>query len=219
MDIGVRVICPSDYIDTTDDDWPDRLNMCQMQHARSNFYTRQRIRRAHDGLWARDAAIGGTRIDYKHQPSVPATATEPAKRPFYDEINPDKTPIIREVFERIATGETAAEVGEWGRQAKWTAGNVNAIIRCTISRGFELFRKKKAKRKLRTGKSECVWNDEYKIQMHESPHLRMVSDHLWYKANELVDRRRVFKQPIRGAGHPLRGTTRQRRGLLAGVFA
>jgi DNA-directed RNA polymerase specialized sigma24 family protein len=46
----------------------------------------------------------------------------------------------------------------------------------------------------------------------------MVSDHLWYKANEVVDERRVFKKPVRGAGHPLRGTTRQRRGLLAGVF-
>ena len=41
VDAGVRVICPSDSIDTADDGWPDRLNMCQMQHARSNFYTRQ----------------------------------------------------------------------------------------------------------------------------------------------------------------------------------
>ena len=40
VDAGVRVICPSDHIDTADNDWPDRLNMCQMQHARSNFYTR-----------------------------------------------------------------------------------------------------------------------------------------------------------------------------------
>lgn len=46
----------------------------------------------------------------------------------------------------------------------------------------------------------------------------MVSDHLWYKAKEVVDERRVFKKPVRGAGHPLRGTTRQRRGLLAGMF-
>jgi hypothetical protein len=34
----------------------------------------------------------------------------------------------------------------------------------------------------------------------------------------VVDKRRVFQKPVRGAGHPLRGTTRQRRGLLAGVF-
>ncbi len=230
VDAGVRVICPSDYIDTADDDWPDRLNMCQMQHARSNFYTRQRIRRAHDGLWARGAAVGNTAIGYKRRPTVPATAMEPAKGPFYDEIDPDKVPIIREVFERIAAGETAAEVGEWldsikfakakwARQAKWTAANVNAIIRRTIYRGFETNRKKVSKRKLRTGKSEYVWNDEDKIQTRESPHLRIVTDHLWYKANEVVDGRRVFKEPVRGAGHPLRGTIRQRRGLLAGVFA
>jgi len=48
--------------------------------------------------------------------------------------------------------------------------------------------------------------------------LRIVSDHLWYGANEVVDKRRVFQKPVRGAGHPLRGTTRQRLGLLAGVF-
>jgi DNA invertase Pin-like site-specific DNA recombinase len=229
VDAGVRIICPSDVLDTADDDWPDRLHMCQMQHARSNFYTRLRIRRAHDGLWARGAAVGNTVIGYKRRPTVPATDTEPAKGPFYDEIHEEKAAVIREVFERIAAGETAAEVAEWldsikfakakwSRQAKWTTYNVNSIIRRTIYRGFETNRKKVAKRKLRSGKSECVWNDEDKIQTRESPHLRIVSDALWYRANEVVDGRRVFKEPVRGAGHPLRGTTRQRRGLLSGVF-
>jgi site-specific DNA recombinase len=229
VDSGMRVICPSDYIDTADDDWPDRLHMCQMQHARSNFYTRQRIRRAHDGLWARGAAVGNTVIGYKRRPTVPAMESEPAKGPFYDEIDPEKAPIIREVFERIAAGETAAEVGEWldsikfakakwSRQAKWTAGNVNAMVRRTIYRGFETYRKKVSKRKLRSGKSEFVWNDDDKIETRKSEHLRIVTDHLWYQANAVVDERRVFKKPIRGAGHPLRGTTRQRRGLLAGMF-
>jgi site-specific DNA recombinase len=229
VDAGVRVICPSDYIDTADDDWPDRLHMCQMQHARSNFYTRQRIKRAHDGLWARGAAVGNTVIGYKRRPTAPATETEPAKGPFFDEVDEEKVPVIREVFERIAAGETAAEVAEWldsinfakakwARQAKWTTYNVNSIIRRTIYRGFETYRKKVAQRKLRTGKSESVWNDEDKIQTRESPHLRIVSDALWYRANEVVDGRRVFKEPVRGAGHPLRGTTRQRRGLLSGVL-
>jgi site-specific DNA recombinase len=229
VDAGVRIICPSDYIDTADDDWPDRLHMCQMQHSRSNFYGRLRIRRAHDGLWAKGAAVGNTVIGYKRRPTVPATATEPAKGPFYDEIDEEKSPVIVEVFERIAAGERAAEVAEWldsikfakakwARQPKWTAGNVNAIIRRTIYRGFETNRNKVSKRKLRTGKSEYVWNDPDKVQTRTSEHLRIVSDSLWYRANEVVDKRRVFQKPVRGAGHPLRGTTRQRRGLLAGVF-
>ena len=229
VDAGIRIICPSDYIDTADDDWPDRLHMCQMQHSRSNFYTRKRIERAHDGLWSRGAAVGNTKIGYKRRPTLPATETEPARGPFYDEIDPEKAEVIREVFKRIANGERAIEVAEWldsikfkkakwARQPKWTAGNVNAIIRRTIYRGFETFRVKKSKRKLRTGKSEYVWNDPDKVETRQSEHLRIVSDAVWYKANEVVDKRRVFQKPVRGAGHPLRGTTRQRRGLLSDVF-
>ncbi len=75
VDADVRVICTSDYIDTADDYWPDRLHMSQMQHARSNFYTRKRIRRAHDGLWDRGAAVGNTKIGYKRRPTLPAMAT------------------------------------------------------------------------------------------------------------------------------------------------
>jgi DNA invertase Pin-like site-specific DNA recombinase len=229
VDAGIRIICPSDYIDTADDDWPDRLNMCQMQHSRTNFYGRLRIRRAHDGLWAKGAAVGNTVIGYRRRSTVPPTATEPAKGPFFDEIDEEMAAVIREVFERIANGEPAWAVGEWldsikfakaswSRQAKWTAGNVNAIIRRTIYRGFETFRKKVSKRKLRTGKSEPVWNDEDKIQTRVSEHLRIVPDWLWYKANEVVDERRVFKKPVRGAGHPLRGTTRDRKGLFSQIL-
>jgi site-specific DNA recombinase len=229
VDAGIRVICPSDYIDTADEDWPDRLHMCQMQHTRSNFYTRRRIARAHDGLWARGAAVGNTVIGYNRRPTIPATEAEPAKGPFYDEIDPEKAEVIREVFQRIANGEQAREVAEWldsiefpkakwARQPKWTAGNVNAIIRRPIYRGFETFRVKRSDRKLRTGKSVYVWNDPDKVETRKSEHLRIVSDALWYRANEVVDKRRVFQKPVRGAGHPLRGTTRQRRGLLSGVF-
>jgi hypothetical protein len=104
VDADVRVICTSDYIDTAADDWPDRLHMSQMQHARSNFYTRKRIERAHDGLWARGAAVGNTVIGYKRRPTMLATETEPAKGPFFDVIDEEKAVVIREVFERIAAG-------------------------------------------------------------------------------------------------------------------
>jgi site-specific DNA recombinase len=229
VDAGVRVICPSDYIDTADEDWPDRLHMCQMQHSRSNFYVRKRIERALEGLWARGAAVGNTVVGYKRRPTVPSTETEPAKGPFYDEIDPEKVPVILEIFERIANGEPAWAVAEWldsikfakaswATQPKWTTGNVNVIIRRTIYRGFETNRKKVAKRKLRTGKSQQVWNDEDKIQTRVSEHLRIVPDWLWYKANDVVDKRRVFQAPGRGAGHPLRGTTRDRKGLFSKVL-
>ena len=227
VDAGVRIICPSDYIDTADDDWPDRLHMCQMQHSRSNFYGRKRIERALSGLWARGAAVGNTVIGYKRRPTVPATETEPAKGPFFDEVDEEKKAVVQEVFERIAAGETSAEVAEWldsikfakakwSRQVKWTTYNVTSIIRRTIYRGFETYRKKVARRKLRTGKSDFVWNDPDKVETRKSEHLRIVSDDLWYRANTVVDSRRIKHQPARGAAHPLFGTARNRRSLLSG---
>jgi len=55
VDADVRIICPSDVLDTKDDDWPDRLHVCQMQRARSNFSTRLWIgfRRQSSGLHSR----------------------------------------------------------------------------------------------------------------------------------------------------------------------
>jgi hypothetical protein len=73
VDADVRVICTSESIDTAGDDRPGRLHMSQMQHARSNLYTWKRIERAHDGLWARGAAVGSTVIGYKRRPTLRAT--------------------------------------------------------------------------------------------------------------------------------------------------
>jgi len=68
--------------------------MSQMQHARSNFYTRKRIERADDGLWARGAAVGKTVIGYKRRPTMPATETEPARGPFFDVIDEETAVLV-----------------------------------------------------------------------------------------------------------------------------
>ena len=59
-------------------------------------------------LWARGAAVGNTAIGYKRRPTLLATETEPARGPFFDVIDEEKAAVIREVFERIAAGETAS---------------------------------------------------------------------------------------------------------------
>jgi hypothetical protein len=88
--------------------------------------------------------VGNTVIGYKRRCTVPATKTEPAKGPFYDEIDEETAPVIREVFERIANGETAAEVGDWldpitfakakwSRRAKWTV-SINGVRDAVLQR-------------------------------------------------------------------------------------
>ena len=204
--------------------------MCQMQHARSNFYTRQRIERAHDGLWARGAAVGNTVIGYKRRPTVPATETEPAKGPFYDEIDEEKAVVIREVFERIAAGETAARGGRVARLDQVRQGQVVSAGQVD-RRQRQLDHPPDDLPRLRDlpqegGEAEAA-DRQVGVRLERRgqdrrlgrartcgscPMRSGIRPTRWWTS------RRVFKKPVRGAGHPLRGTTRQRRGLLSGVF-
>jgi DNA invertase Pin-like site-specific DNA recombinase len=146
FDAGIRILCPTDMIDTADEDWPERLTMSQSQHSRANYFNRSRINRALTGLWERGAAIGLLRPGYRRRPSRPATATTPAEGPFFDEIDEDQAPIIREIYERVARGEPPWAVGDWltsvgfrkapnSQKAEWSAANVIALVRRPDYRG------------------------------------------------------------------------------------
>lgn len=37
VDAGIRILCPTDSIDTADEDWPERLNSSQSSHSRANL--------------------------------------------------------------------------------------------------------------------------------------------------------------------------------------
>ena len=86
VDNGLRVLCPNDDVDTDEEDWEDALYEAQHHHARSNRYASKRIKRKLNGLWRIGAAIGLLRPGYRRRPTTPATASEPEKGPFYDEV-------------------------------------------------------------------------------------------------------------------------------------
>jgi DNA invertase Pin-like site-specific DNA recombinase len=229
IDAGIRVICPTDMIDTADEDWPDRLMMSQSQHSRANFFTRYRIKRSIEGLWARGAALGGVKLGYRRRASRPATANSPAGGPYFDEIDEEQAPVIREIFERVAGGEPLWAVADWltsihFRKAKnsqspdWSDRNVMDLVRRPDYRGVQEHRKKVSKQQLTTGRSRPRWNTPDAVLTRESPHLRIVSDHLWYEANAVIDRRQTRRNVPRGHDHPLTGRPRDSRGLLSTIF-
>ena len=105
VDAGIRVICPTDFIDTADEDWPERLHAALGHHGRANHFTRRRIKRAQENRWVSGAAMGPLAIGYRRRPSIPATATDPARGPFFDSIDEERKPVIVEIFERTANDE------------------------------------------------------------------------------------------------------------------
>lgn len=229
VDAGIRVICPTDYIDTADEDWPERLHAALGHHGRANHFTRNRIKRAQESRWLSGAAMGPLAIGYRRRPTIPAAAGQPARGPFFDAVDDELKPVIVEIFERTANDEPPWAIAEWltsikfpkaknSHKPEWTAGNVISLLRRPIYRGEEVFRTKYSKRELRTGRSKLVWNAKNAVLTRKSEHLRMVSDWLWYQANTVIDRRCTLLHPKRGAEHPLAGKPRDSRKLLSTLF-
>jgi DNA invertase Pin-like site-specific DNA recombinase len=229
VDLNVRCIAINDDVDTFDEDWDDRLHEAARHHARANKYTARRIKRRMDGLWRMGAAIGLLRPGYKRKPTVPATATEPAQGPFFDEKDDEWIHVIYETYERVARKDPPWLVAQWVTEQKlpkcsnstikeWTDRNVIDLIKRTIYRGVETYRAKYVHKERRSGKRKQLRNQPGAVLTRLMEHLRIVPDGLWYAANEAITDRNLCGLGPSGLDHPLAGIPRDSRFALSKVF-
>ena len=226
VDHDIRVICINDHVDTANEDWQNRLEEAQRHHGQDNYYTRFRIKRAHDGLWKLNAAIGPKRPGYLRKRSVPASS----KSPKFDEVDPKWKKTIVRVYELIARGDHPDAVAKFLTEcelpktnnsliADWTDRNVISLIRCPKYRGQEVFRNEISKKHYASGKSKSVRNpDPRKVLTRDMPHLRIVEDALWYRANKAIDDRQLCQNRPSGVDHPLFAIPRDSRSPLSNIF-
>lgn len=232
VDKGIRVIAINDDVDTWDTEhWEERLTEALNHHARSNRFTSRRIKRKHEALWDAGAAIGLLKPAYRRQPSIPARMGEPARGPFFDEVDPNWSPVIHEAYERIYRGEPAWGVAAWltkmglpkcsnQHKKEWTDYNVIGLIQRPDYRGFQIFRATVSEKHHGTGRHPQKTNpDPNKVMTRDAPHLRIVPDWLWYAANTVIEQRTVGngKRPC-GLDHSLAGVPRDARGPLSTIF-
>ena len=226
VDAGIRIICINDGVDTANDDWENRLQEAQRHHGQDNFYTRHRIKRAHDGLWRMGAAIGLLRSGYlRHRQD----AANP-KSPKFDSKDPQWIETIREGYWMAASDICPNVVARYFTEARlpktanaqsttWTAANVISLIRCSKYRGVEVYREEISKKNFETGKWKPTPNPKPEnVLTREMPHLRIVEDWLWYLANEAIDNRIRGKDRPSGAEHTLHGIPRDSRSPLSNLF-
>ncbi|QDV20643.1 hypothetical protein Pan153_53190 [Gimesia panareensis] len=226
VDNDIRVICINDRVDTANDDWQQKLEEAQRHHGQDNFFTRYRIKRTHNGLWEKGAAIGLLRAGYERYQKDP----DQHNAPKYDRIDPQWVEAIRTAFEMVADGQSldtvALHLTEQGvrkttnaQTEEWTECNVLSLIRCPLYRGEERFRETISRKQYSTGKSKPVKNpDPDKILTRAMPHLRMVEDWLWHKANQAIDQRITRSPHPSGKDHPLSGIPRNSRSPLSNIF-
>ncbi len=230
LDQGIRTICLNDYVDTSESErWEETLWEAQRHHAQANKYTIFRIKRNQAERWETGAAMGHLHPGYKRIPSYPATEREPAKGPFFDEVDPAWVPVIYEAFESFAAGQPVWMVGDFLRDKKlpgingdatcsWTDREVLAFIKCEHYRGMEDYRETISVKKNSTGDREQKRAQPSEMWLREMEHLRIIPDWLWFKANDTIAVRTRKKAHRRGEDHPLAGIPRDSRGPLSEVF-
>ncbi len=229
VDHGIRVFCIGDYVDTAELDWEERLKEAARFHAVHNRYCSNRIKRAHDELWDAGAAIGHLLSGYKRISTVAASSDGKAKGPHFDEVDPQWLPVIQELYQRAAAGESpwsiANRLTEVGlpktansHNKAWSDKNVIDLIRRTDYRGFQTYRDCVSTKEYASGKHKPKVNDADEILTRQMPHQRMVEDWLWYAANAAIDARAPNREFLRGRDNPQFGIPRDSRGPLAGIF-
>lgn len=224
VDHDVRVVCINDDIDTEDDDWQEELHEALREHRRANKFTRKRIKRAIMALWEAGAAVCILRPGYIRTPTVPAAMGEPAKGPFFDSVDPQWISVIVAIFEKVALGAPLWAVAIFATEMKlpktknakkkeWTEHNIKKMIRRTQYRGWDRHRVSEIRRMLTTGLTRSIDSDD--TWERPMPHLRIVSDALWDRANKAIDDRKKRNNYKKGPEHPLYGVPRDSRSPLA----
>ena len=230
IELGARVICVRDRVDSAEEGvWGTRLHEAMQQHGRANEYTRYRINRTMEELWLTGAAVTKRKSGYRRIPTIPSTVDRPASGPWFDEVDPAWTEVSIEAFQRAAVGETGREIAEYltmvglprqGNKSstKWNAKAVLAFIRDPIRRGHEQFRCTHSRRPWAGGKATVQRSEKEKIWHRDMPHLRTITDSLWFAANDAIDQRRSTNNRSCGVDNPLYGVPRDSRSPVASLL-
>lgn len=228
-DQGIRTICIGDDVDTEDKEyWVQRLQEAQAHHSKDNAFTRRRLERSIEDLWEMGAAVGPLRPGHLRKESKAATELSEAEGPFFDELKPEHLKHLACAYKMIRSRRAPEVVARYltkrrvplsnSKIRKWKVRDVFAMIRNPINRGVEHFRVTKSKRVMLTGESKQEKSAPPDIWERPMPHLRVVSDGLWYAANEAIDDRQKCPNPPRGEDHPHFGVPRSSKTPMSGLL-
>lgn len=228
LDRECRVICINDFVDTAEETavWRPRLKDALREAEGSNHKLRCRLMRTIIGLWDKGAAVGALKPGYQRVKCDPRTG-QADNEASYDIIDERWASVIREMFERIAAGQSLLVVAKFlidsglprfGQAMKpYDAKGVLTRIRDEIYCGVETYRETHGKKRYSTGKMIQQRTPVENVLRREMPHLAIVSKHLWNQANAAIDARISTHNHSRGIDNPNFNVPRDSRHPLANV--
>lgn len=228
-DQGIRTLCIGDDVDTEEKEyWVQRLQEAQSHHSKDNAFTRRRLERSIEDLWETGAAVGPLRPGHLREASKAATELSEAEGPYFDKLDPAHRKHLECAYKMIRSRRCPKVVARYltkrrvpltnGKIGTWIVRHVLVLIRNPVNRGVERFRVTKTKQVMLTGEPIQEKNNPLDVWERSMPHLRVVSDGLWYGANKAIDDRRKCPNPPQGKAHPLFGVPRESNTPMSGLL-
>ncbi|HDZ22132.1 hypothetical protein LCGC14_0302240 [marine sediment metagenome] len=200
VDMGGRFVCIKEGLDTKLNMWPAMAAMMATCAEMENASRSVMVRRGRRAAFRRGHSVG--RVGY-HYRTVPKDPDDP-DGPKINIANEEFGEQIVEYFERVASGQSIAEVNHWasslpgrvGRLEKWDSEAGLRMIRNPRYKGIVLEGKTASVLERSTGKHRCRPNHDGDTEWREDPKQRFVSPDLWQRANDALDKTKHQRRPV-----------------------
>jgi site-specific DNA recombinase len=171
VDLGTRVICIGDNLDTADENWEISLGAAALRHGLHIPDTRRRVRRTATHSFHRGGMVLKVRYGYRKLTREEAASGQFGPKDLRIAKRPECTPVIREMMERVMRGDHYAAIAEWLNaegiepgcyvvSRHWTARLVVTLLEAPILSGTRTFREMISRPVFRTGRHKSSKNAE-----------------------------------------------------------
>ena len=170
-DLGTRVICIGDNLDTADANWEITMGAAALRHGLHIPDTRRRVRRTATHSFHRGGMVLKIRFGYRKLTREEAASGQFGPTDLRIAKRAECTPIIREMMQRVLRGEKYVAIAEWlnaegiepgpyVQSRHWTARLVVTLMDQPILSGTRTFRDTICRTVFRTGRHKSSKNAE-----------------------------------------------------------
>lgn len=219
VDVGTRVICIGDHLDTADDNWEVMMGAAALRHGLYIPDTRRRVRRTATHSFHRGGMVQKVRYGYRKLSEDEARSGELGPAGLRITKRPECTEVICAMMDRVLAGQSYAAVADWLNQAviaagpyvtsgRWSARLIVELLEDPILSGTRTFRDTICQPVYRTGKHRTSRNGEPETEHY--PELAHLSLEQHDRLRQEIVRRRQACLPDHGVAAPRRSGPRSR---------
>ena len=191
-DKKTRLLALNDHIDTARNDWRLNSHFAIMRHESYNRDTSARIKRSQRNRFDQGGMCQFRIYGYLQPPG--------AKHESEIRKDPSAQPIYEEMFRKLETGASYAEVADWLNKLgihvgpncdlkRWDGRMVARVVHNKILKGHRERNKRTSLRINKTGKRKSVKADAEDLIVRNCPHLAFFEEAYYDRVIRLVDQR------------------------------